>query len=113
MIKVEPIRPEERPRCQYCGKPMHPRHPEQREFKSEAELEAFSTNRRVYAIRRRWNDKLDHRFEPTGERVLNHIEVSFFPTDKTRWGADGIFCSGDHARSFAYAAIRAGYRIKR
>lgn len=111
-VTVEPIRPEERPRCQFCGKAMHPRFPEQKTFQTEAEFEAFRTNRRVYVVRRRWNAELDRYYEPTGKRVLNHIEVSFFPDDKTRWGSDGLFCSGDHAARFAYAAFRAGYRIK-
>lgn len=113
MIRVEPIKPEERPRCAYCGKGMHPRYPEQQRFKSEAELAAFSTNRRVYAMRRSmgWRyDRLGNK-EPTGQ--VAQIEISFLPTDKSRWGSDGLFCTGDHAKRFAYAALKAGYRIKR
>ena len=111
-VTVSPIRPEERPRCQYCAKPMHPRSPEQIRVKTEAELEALTTNRRVYVIRRTWKPELDNRLEETGRRVLTGIELSIFPDDKLRWGSDGLFCTGEHARSFAYAALRAGYRMK-
>lgn len=111
-VTVEPIRPEERPRCQYCKKAMQPRWPEQKRFETEEELAAFSTNRRVYALRRRWNDVLDRNYEPTGERKLHCIEISFFPDDRTRWGSDGIFCTREHAVGFAYEAIKAGFRFK-
>ena len=111
-VTVEPIRPEERPPCQSCGTAMQPRWPEQKRFESEEAFAAFSTNRRVYAMRRRWNEKLDERYEPTGERVLNHIEISFYPDDRTRWGSDGLFCTREHAVGFAYEALKAGYRMK-
>lgn len=115
-ITIAPIRPEERPRCQYCGKPMHPRSPEQRQFKTEEEFAAFSTNRRVYAVRRRWTYQHGNHYVTTGELAkepkLYCVEVSFFPDDKTGWGSDGLFCSGEHAKYFAYSALKAGYRMK-
>lgn len=109
-ITVQPIRPEERPRCAYCGKGMHPRFPERLRFANEEEFAKATTNRRVYVVRRDWKKRWDG--DKWVRNGLFSIEASLFPTDASSWGSDGLFCTGDHAIRFAYAALKAGYRMK-
>jgi hypothetical protein len=100
MIKVIPISPIERKHCAYCAQPLvpclwHNHH----EVKTEEELQAFQTNRRVIQVRRYWH-----------ERKLHHITIKFFPEKESHWGVDGIFCTNKCAQRFAWAAHHAGWR---
>lgn len=119
-VTVEPIRPEERPACQNCGKGLQPG-PRCRQTLDtldgvkdpEAALAAFKTNRRVARVTRKW-----HTYYPPGRdaepvRRLSSIEIVFAPDEHRDWDSyDGLFCTIACARAFARAAHRAGYRIK-
>jgi hypothetical protein len=118
-VTVEPIRSEERPRCQFCGKGLQPDFHCRKRLSTmdgvkdpEAALAAFSTNRRVVRVVRKW-----YTYQPAGidqdvVRSLNAIEVVFMPESMADWDAyDGLFCTLNCSRRFARAAHKAGYRM--
>jgi hypothetical protein len=118
-VTVQPIRPEERPRCQCCGKGLQPGNACRQSFgrlegsnDPEASLAAFKTNRRVVRVRRNWHSH-QARFDAPVIRSLSSIEVVFMPDRPSDWDAyDSLFCTLECARQFARAAHRAGYRMR-
>ena len=84
--KLPPIEglPAERPRCAYCNRPLRP-------------MTTSTSNPAVWA---------GQHFNPMVPRVLHRV---FFA-----WNAyAGLFCRHKCATSFAAAAHKAGYRVKR
>jgi hypothetical protein len=120
MITVQPIQPHERRHCVYCEKALQPSGPGLHQMlvknfadasTPEEQLAAFKTNRRVVRVKRHWYPERDDDDKVIGRRV-SRIDLTFMPDDPRDWGYDGLFCTAEHARLFAHAAYRAGYRIK-
>jgi hypothetical protein len=113
-ITIQPITVAERPRCAWCGEGMRPsgRCTNALTWKTEEEFAAASTNRRVYSVKRSWHKRWNDDGNTWERGALYHIAASVFPIDERDWGYDGTFCTIEHARQFAHAAIRAGYRVR-
>ena len=115
MIKIEPLKPAERDRhrCPNCDRHLVPQAWRNSHVcKTEAELEAFQTNRRVIGVRREMQTYTPPGIDKEPVKTLYQIVVRLMPEREQEWGKDGVFCSNNCAIIFAHAAVHAGFRRK-
>lgn len=136
--RVQPYEDHEIPRCACCGKKMRVSFPEHIElipkgrpdgvtagFSASRQLETeFRTNQRIVWRTSEWGYSFEHepnriyhgrpdKYEERPWKPVPYIiRLTLYNDQPRRWGSDGLFCSGPCRDEFAYAAYRAGYRIK-